>query len=257
MENKDISIIIPTLNEEENINACIETAKRINPLEIIVVDAGSTDRTREIAVSAGAMVIQSPKGRGIQMNKGASLSKGNILLFLHADTLLPDCSKELLTIGKCSFALDSENHLLNSEQKMLSRVRRDTLDEYIGGFFRLKFNDNSISLRLVEVFANFRARIFSIPYGDQAIFIKKEVFERIGGFREYPFLEDIDMSIRLKKVGKLKYLPLNVTVSARRIKKGYPLSSILTSLKNVFIVLLFLSGISPHRLLRLYRWKNI
>jgi len=224
--NKDISIIIPTLNEEGNINACIETAKRINPLEIIVVDAGSTDRTREIAINTGAMVIQSSKGRGIQMNKGASLARGDILLFLHADTLLPE--------AVISFSAE----FLNS---------------YIGGFFKLTFNENSISLRLVELFANLRARIFSIPYGDQAIFIKKDVFENIGGFREYPFLEDIDMSIRLKKVGRLKYLPLSVIVSARRIKKGYPLSPILSSLRNVFIALLFMLGISPYRLVKFYK----
>jgi len=226
VENKVISIIIPTLNEEENINACIETAKRLNPLEIIVVDAGSTDRTREIAINTGAMVIQSSKGRGVQMNKGASLAKGKILLFLHADTLLPEA---------------------------VISVSAEFLNSYIGGFFKLTFNENSISLRLVELFANLRARIFCLPYGDQAIFIKKDVFEKIGGFREYPFLEDIDMSIRLKKVGRLKYVPLSVIVSARRIKKGYPLSPILSSLRNVFIAFLFILGISPHRLLRLYR----
>ena len=253
MENKAVSIIIPTINEEENINTCIETARRLDPLEIIVVDAGSTDRTREIAINTGAMVIQSSKGRGIQMNKGASLARGDILLFLHADTLLPDCSQELLNVGKCYSELASESRLPNAEQEILKRAPHDILDKNIGGFFRLKFNENSISLRLVELFANLRARIFSIPYGDQAIFIRKDVFENIGGFREYPFLEDIDMSIRLKKVGRLKYLPLSVIVSARRIKKGYPFSPILASLRNVLIALLFMLGISPNRLLKFYK----
>jgi GT2 family glycosyltransferase len=122
-----------------------------------------------------------------------------------------------------------------------------------GGFFRLKFDDDSISTRLVEAFANIRARLLFLPYGDQAIFIKRDIFERMGGFREYPFLEDIDFAIRIKKYGKLKYIPLKVVASARRLKKGFPFSPILVSFRNVFIALLFLFGLSPFRLIRLYK----
>jgi glycosyltransferase involved in cell wall biosynthesis len=90
VENKSISVIIPSFNEERRIRVCIESAQRINPLEVIVVDGGSTDRTCEIAQEAGAIVIRSSKGRGIQMNKGASFVKGKVLLFLHADTIMPE-----------------------------------------------------------------------------------------------------------------------------------------------------------------------
>lgn len=227
MENNNISIIIPALNEESNIKACIESAQRFNPLEIIVVDGGSTDRTTEIAINAGAIVIQSPKGRGVQMNRGASQARGDILLFLHADSRLP----------------------LIQDNEVLKKFPKD----YVGGFFRLKFDDNSLATRLVELFANIRSRLFSLPYGDQAIFIRKDIFEKIGGFRECPFLEDIDMSIRLKRLGKLIYLPYSVKASSRSIQKGFLFSPIFISLRNVLIVLLFVLGVKPFILLKLYK----
>ncbi len=217
-------MIIPTLNEEANIGTCIDSVKRLNPFEIIVVDGGSTDQTCEIASRHGAKVIQSSKGRGTQMNRGASLAKGEMLLFLHADSVFdPSISPEVLK-----------------------------LDDYIAGFFTLRFNDKSISIRLVEILANLRAKLFSLPYGDQALFIKKEVFNSIGGFKDYPFLEDLDLVLRLRKLGKLKGLPYKVIVSPRRLKKGYPFSPIIISLRNVLIALLFILGVSPHKLLRLY-----
>jgi len=226
VESKSISVIIPAFNEEVTLKACLESAKRLNPLEIIVVDGESTDRTREIAQDAGAIVAKSSKGRGIQMNKGAALAKGEILLFLHADTLLP---------------LPPGNFL-----------KEEFFKDHIGGFFRLKFDDNSISTKLVEFFANLRSRIFSLPYGDQAIFIKRAAFEKIGGVREYPFLEDIDLSMRIRKFGKLKYIPLKVIASSRRLKKGYPLSPIIVSLRNVVIAFLFMLGVRPSKLSKLY-----
>lgn len=220
-----ISVIIPALNEEANIGKCIESAKRLNPLEIIVVDGGSTDRTVEIALEKGVMLVQSRRGRGTQMNHGASIAKGDLLLFLHADSV---------------FENPIYPGLLN-------------LDDCIAGFFTLKFDDNSISTRLVEKFANLRAKLFSLPYGDQALFIKKEVFNSIGGFRDYPFLEDLDIVLRLKKLGRLKGLSRKVIVSPRRLKKDYPLSPILISLRNVFISFLFIVGVNPYSLLKLYK----
>jgi rSAM/selenodomain-associated transferase 2 len=247
VENKSISVIIPSFNEERRIRACIESAQRINPLEVIVVDGGSTDRTCEIAQEAGAIVIRSSKGRGIQMNKGASFAKGKVFLFLHADTIMPETEISSL----CHPELGS------GSQGMLKQVQHDIMesltDKYIGGFFRLKFDDNSLSTRLVEIFANLRARLFSLPYGDQAIFIKRDVFKKIGGFREYPFLEDIDLVIRARKFGRLKYIPLKVIASSRRIKKGYPFSPIFVSLRNVVIALLFILGVGPSNLAKLYK----
>lgn len=220
-----LSVIIPALNEEANIERCIDSVKKLNPAEILVVDGGSSDRTKEIALSKGVMVIQSEKGRGTQMNRGASYAKGDILLFLHADSVFEDhITKELLD-----------------------------LKDYVAGFFRLRFDDRSLSVRLVEIFANLRSRLLHLPYGDQALFIKKETFQRIGGFRDYPFLEDLDLVLRLRRIGRLKGISKDVIVSSRRLKKGYPLSPVLVSLRNVLIAMLFKLGISPDSLLRLYK----
>jgi len=249
VQNKDLTVIIPALDEERTLRACLDSAKRLDPLEIIVVDGGSADRTAKIAEEAGAVIIQSPKGRGIQMNKGASLARGEILLFLHADTIISNKVSSL-----CHPELDSgSEEMLKRPPEADQHDKTEIVDKYIGGFFRLKFDDDSLSTRLVEFFANLRARLFSLPYGDQAIFIKKEIFEKLGGFREYPFLEDIDFAIRIKKYGKLKYIPLKVVASARRLKKGFPFSPILISFRNVFIALLFLFGLSPFRLIKLYK----
>lgn len=221
-----LSVIIPALNEENFIRISLESAKKLNPIEIIVVDGGSIDKTKEIAEREGAQVIESPKGRGIQMNKGASLAKGEMLLFLHADA-----------------------NITNAESIKIERL----INGYGGGFFKLEFDISSLSISIVEFFANLRSKLFQLPYGDQAIFIRKDIFEKLGGFKEYPFLEDLDFVWRLRKVGKLKNIPFYVTVSARRIQKGYPLSPIIVSLRNVFIAILFMFGISPYRLIRLYK----
>jgi rSAM/selenodomain-associated transferase 2 len=223
-----LSVIIPALNEEENLKKCIESAAKLNPLEIIVVDGGSYDNTVEIARQEGIITLRSQKGRGVQMNAGALIARGEVFMFLHADSILAS--------------------------EVSSSIINQAFDEgRIGGFFRLTFDDNSISTKLVELFANFRARFFALPYGDQAIFIRKETFQKIGGFREFPFLEDLDMSLRLKKHGKLKYIPLPVIASARRINKGFPLSPIIVSVRNFFIAWLFVLGISPFALARWYK----
>jgi rSAM/selenodomain-associated transferase 2 len=220
-----LSVIIPCLNEEKRLLDCIRSAQRLNPFEVIVVDGGSRDRTVELAEREGARVIKTSRGRGIQLQEGASASKGEILLFLHADSVIKE------------------------DIDLKAYIR----DGFIGGFFKLRFDDPSLSFRLIEFFANMRSRLFKLPYGDQAIFVKKEVFQKIGGFRPYPFLEDIDLVLRLRKMGKLISLDIPVVVSPRRLKRGFPFSPILLSIRNVIIVLLYILGISPFKLIKLYR----
>ncbi len=234
-----LSVIIPSLNEEENIQKCIESVQQtfhgspFDPIEIIVVDGGSNDRTEEFAIKAGARFIKSKRGRGIQLKNGASSAQGDLLMFLHADSRL---------------------FFNEEERKNISRIISEILKgNYAGGFFRLRFDNGSPSIKLVELFANLRAKLFSLPYGDQAIFIRKDVYEKIGGFKEYPFLEDIDIVLKLKREGhRLKYIDIPVTASSRRLKKGYPLSPIIVSLRNVIIAMLFIIGVKPSSLIKVY-----
>ncbi len=223
-----VTIIIPTLNEQARISNCIASAKKLRPFEIIVVDAGSTDDTVTLAKKHDAVVIQSQKGRGVQIKRAAAEAQGDILLFVHADATLPEdiTGEDLAEVIKGGF---------------------------VGGFFRLRFDSDSLSIRLVEAFANLRSRLFSLPYGDQGIFLSKRVYKEIGGFRDFPFLEDLDLVLRLRKKGKLKRIDKPVTVSSRRLLKGYPLAAIIVSLRNVVIALLFMFGVKPEKLVRLYK----
>lgn len=220
-----VSVVIPTLNEERHIRNCIESAQRISPFEIIVVDGGSEDRTKEIAASFGVKIVDSKKGRGTQLRLGAQIAKGDILLFLHSDVLLP---KEM----------DISDLYLG--------------ESFVGGFFKLRYSKRRLSLRLVEFFANLRSRFFSLPYGDQAIFVRKEIYEKIGGIKEQIFLEDLDFVLRLRKLGKLKFVNRALSISARRLERGYFLSPIFHSLKNVVIANLYRLGVSETKLYKFY-----
>lgn len=221
-----LSVIIPTYNEELFIEKCISSVKKVNPLEIILVDGGSNDKTIDIANSLGAKVLLSEKGRGKQLEKGIQSAKGDLVLILHSDTMLSD------EISSDDFNLE---------------------DDYCGGFFKLKYDSRLLPVKLVEIFANIRSFLHSLPYGDQAIFVKKSIIKKIGGIRDYPFLEDLDLVLRLRKTGRLKGINKNVIVSARKLTRKsffYPISH---SLKNVFIVLLFLIGFSPNKLIKFYK----
>ncbi len=221
-----LSVIIPTFNEEVNIKKCIEAVKKIKPDEIIVVDGGSSDRTVDVASCEGVRVIKGIKGRGKQIKTGIDIALGDVILILHADTLLPS------NVSKEDFSLTGK---------------------YCAGFFKLRYDSLLLLVKLVEFFANLRSYIHSLPYGDQAIFVKKDALEKIGGIRDYPFLEDVDLVLRLRRYGRFKRVEKYVTVSARKLLKGGFFYPILHSLKNVFIVLLFFLGVSPESLKNFYQ----
>ena len=171
-----ISVIIPTWNEESNISVLLEELVGTPNVETIVVDGNSSDRTREIAASHNVKVIRSPRCRAIQMNTGAKKAQGDILLFLHADTRLPS-----------NWAL----------------MVRDALAEpgTAAGSFEFAIDDKMKKLRIIERLTNFRSRKFQLPYGDQAIFLKADLFRRIGGYNDLPIMEDFELIRRLRKFG--------------------------------------------------------
>ena len=219
-----ISIVIPTLNEASLITDTLQRLLNIPDVEIIVADGGSADQTVELAQAAGAHVVQCHPGRGKQMNAGASLASGEVLLFLHADTQLPK---------------DFCEHIW--------RVMRANNS---AGAFRLQIGAKGWMLRLVEFAANLRSRWFRMPYGDQAIFVRASVFYEIDGFRNWPLMEDFDFGQRLKKNGKMKLVPASVITSPRRWQR---LGVIRTTLTNLACVIAFQLGVSPATLAGWYR----
>jgi rSAM/selenodomain-associated transferase 2 len=226
---KNISIIIPVLNEAAIIEeALLRLQNTSEDVEIIVVDGGSKDNTVELVKALGVKVISSPvPGRANQMNIGAAEATGDIYLFLHADTCLP---------------IDYPNKIV----KALSPSK------IIAGAFELKIDGNERSLRLVEKMVNMRSRFFSMPYGDQAIFLKASIFKEVGGFSLLPIMEDFEFMLRLKRLGKIIIVPASVLTSGRRWKK---LGVFKTTLINQLIIIGYFLGISPTTLARWYGRK--
>ena len=219
-----ISIIVPALNEAAVIAFALAPWTDQYEVELIVVDGGSIDATPMIA-RAFARVLMGPRGRARQMNAGAAAATGEILVFLHADTRLPRS------------AVDSIRATLSDPQT-------------IGGAFRLAIDSHRWLLRMVAAIANLRCRWFGLPYGDQALFFRRSVFERLGGFPDLPLMEDVALVRAARRLGRLALLRDSVQTSARRWRRD---GVLFVSLRNQLFLGLFLLGVSPVRLARWYR----
>lgn len=220
-----ISVIIPTLNEADNIADTITSIGHGNNTEIIVVDGGSIDHTVSIAKTLGAKIIQGSPPRSRQMNQGADAASKEILLFLHADTLLPE----------------------NFNRHVLGAFAQSGV---AAGAFELRIDSPVPSLRLIERIANWRSRCFKMPYGDQAIFMLSRVFHQMGGFPDIPIMEDFILIRRLRKKRDVVTLFEPVVTSPRRwLNHGI----LKTTLVNQLIVISYFMGISPDTISRLYR----
>jgi len=220
-----LSVVIPTLNEEEFIKPCLESLSFIDPDEVIVVDGGSRDRTVEIAKFFGAKVIVSQRGRGKQLFLGAKLAQGDYLLFLHAD---------------CRFTKPAD-------------LRRAIKEGFAWGFFPIRYEPTNLELKLLSAWINFRSKIFALPFGDQGLLVKHALYEEVEGFKDYPFLEDVDLVLRLRKKARPKFFPVSLTVSSRKLKPHIPLYPTFHSLRNFAILLAFLVGCPPNLLAKFYK----
>jgi rSAM/selenodomain-associated transferase 2 len=187
-----VSVIVPTLEEAATIVSTLGRLRSQACEEVIVVDASSPDGTARLARERGAIVIDSPRGRGVQQNLGASRARGDAIVFLHADCWLEPGS-------------------LAGLRSFLARHPRVP-----AGCFRMRVEAEHLLYRWIDAAAHLRAGVFGIPYGDQGIFVRRRAFEQVGGFPEVALMEDVGIALKLRRLGRLAVLPHRIHVSARR-----------------------------------------
>lgn len=229
--SSSIAVIIPTLDEERILSRTLLTLRQLRFDEVVLVDGGSRDQTVSIAQGQlpglslqPAKVMVSEQGRAQQMNAGARATRSDVLLFLHADTLLPPETR-------------------NEIERVLQNPR------YAGGRFDVRFEDDRGWAWLISRLMNWRSRWSGIATGDQAIFIRRSVFDDLGGFADVPLMEDIELTRRLKRAGSLAALRTRVTTSFRRWEQQGTLRTILHMWLLRF---LYGIGISPKILHHFY-----
>jgi rSAM/selenodomain-associated transferase 2 len=226
---KTLSVIVPMLNEERAIAPTLDAiaagasgAEVI--VEVIVVDGGSSDRSRDEARPRCARLLVAPRGLARQMNVGATTAEGDALAFVHADTLVPPTFARDIAVALADPAV-------------------------VGGRFDLRLDDDAPMLRLIGWLISVRSRLSRTGTGDQAIFVRREVLERLGGYRDIALCEDLDLARRLKRAGRVACLRSQVTASARQWRERGVLA---TTARMWFIRIAFLLGVSPSRLAHLY-----
>ncbi len=219
----EISIIVPALNEEDSIRATLRSLAVFENAEIILVDGGSTDATVSIAESFDVRILHAPRGRGAQLQFGGAAAKGEIFWFVHADTIVSSDAVEQIKTA-----------LLSARAA--------------GGNFTIRFDGTRRAAKfLTWLYPNLRK--LGLIYGDSAIFTRRAVYEKIGGFEPFPIFEDLDFVEKLKKEGKIVTLSSVVTTSSRRFENK---SFLRTFLRWTILQILYWLGVSPHKLLKIY-----
>ena len=226
------SIIIPVLNEVDHINSLIEHINKLSSgkdLEIIVVDGSQNKETINAIKNPKVISISSEKGRARQLNAGAAIARGGVLIFLHADTRLPSTSLE-----------------------KINRVMENKL--HVGGAFDLCIRSEKPVFKIISKMISFRSRLTRVPYGDQAIFIVRDYFFDLGGYKNIPLMEDVELMRRIKKSGKkIKMISSDcVSTSPRRWEKE---GILFCTLRNWMVRALYYFGVSPNKLIRFYKYN--
>jgi rSAM/selenodomain-associated transferase 2 len=221
-----VSIIVPTLNEASVLPDTLSHLQaQPAPLEVVVADGGSSDRTRAEARDAGARVVEASRGRGVQMNRGAEAAEASLLLFLHADTRLPPDG--------------------------LSQLRRTLTNGADAGIFRLQFDRPTLLLRLYAWCT--RWPWIRLCFGDRGLFVTREAFAAVGGYPEWPLFEDLELAARLQEHGDFRFLDAAVVTSARRFAEYGVLRQ---QLRNAYLWTHYLLGTDPERLKALYPYPD-
>jgi rSAM/selenodomain-associated transferase 2 len=216
-----VSVIIPAINEAERVGRAVASAWAAGAGEVLVVDGGSRDETVSLAEAAGAEVLQSPAGRATQQNAGARQSRGEVLLFLHADNWLgPECLVQSVA------ALDAQ-------------------PKRWGGAFRQQIDSRRPLFRLIAWGDGLRVTCRGVPFGDQAIFLRREVFEQVGGFPEEPLMEDLMLAVRLRQLAWPLLLPGPVHVDPRRWQQRGPVRQ---TCRNLILQWRHARGATPQQL---------
>lgn len=218
-----ISVVVPVLNEEKLIGKSLKVLAEWSDLELIVADGGSMDRTVELA-SEYATVVSSPPGRPQQMNRGAQQANGEILWFVHVDTILPSNAPEF--------------------------VRNAIAAGYIGGAFRTRFDETNWFWDLLTLIDNLRTRLFRIYFGSRAMFVLADTFKQLGGFPEVAILEDVAFSRLMRREGPTVMVDAVALESFRRFRKVGPLRQLLL---DIVLIGAFNFGISPDLLAHFYK----
>jgi rSAM/selenodomain-associated transferase 2 len=222
-----LSIIIPTLNEGENILptlTCLDQLEK-HTIEIILVDGGSQDNTLEISRPYVDTILTSGKGRARQMNLGAKHASGHILWFLHADSLIPD----------------------NADQLIINNLQQT---HYAWGRFNIQLSGSKWVFRIIERFINTRSRLTSIATGDQGIFVLRKEFEKINGYADIPLMEDIELSKQLKKISSPACLKQTIMTSSRRWESN---GIIKTVMLMWYLRFAYFTGTPAAKLAQLYK----
>jgi len=229
MDHPKFSIIVPVLHEARRINDLVGHLRQLDPekrSEIIIVDGAPEKDTLQAIHDDRITKISTDKGRAKQMNSGASVAKAEVLIFLHADTELP----------------------LSALKKMNEFISRS---EYVGGAFDLGIKSDKRIYRLIAFLGSLRSRLNRIPYGDQAIFVRRNYFNKIGGYKDIPLMEDVELMRRIKRSGKKIFIFHDrVMTSPRRWEEEGVIYCIL---RNWTLQILYFLGVSPHKLVKFYK----
>jgi rSAM/selenodomain-associated transferase 2 len=222
-----LSIVIPTLNAARTLEATLSALAEAAPAcDVVISDGGSTDASVSVAQARGARIVTGAKGRGRQLAAGAAAATGTWLLFLHADTrLAPGWSRAAREF--CAAPANGGK----------------------AGYFKLVLDDDGLAARRIEALVRLRCRLFALPYGDQGLLIARATYEAIGGFRDFPLMEDVDLVRRLGR-RRLALIDHAAITSAERYRRD---GWWRRPLRNLACLSLYFAGVSPQRLVRLYR----